>query len=165
YFGDKENIYREAWRLSSELASGKYPLLDADLPPLSTIERLRNIIVAAICHALDDRCWDNGIMQQEIASKTNLLDDVHNKTVFHLRETLIPVVSELLAEANSEENVRQTTLSIVALCIVPVQKIQNIEQTNPYNYDIEQRIDHVVEFVIAGIEAIKKIYEKNHHSN
>lgn len=156
YFGDKETIYREAWKHSLSLSLEKYPF-DGGVPANAPVrKRLHGIIAATVRRYSDPHCFDGGILNQEIASPTGLLDDVHENTIFHLRENLLHVVSEYLGKNVSHEDLRMSVYSIVAMCISPQKKIQRIEKTEPFPYNVENRIEHVYRFTIAGLNAVKK---------
>lgn len=161
YFGDKETIYREAWKHSLCEALAKYPP-DGGVPATAPArKRLHGIIAATVRRYSDPQCFDGGILNQEIASPTGLLEDVHENTIFRLRENLMHVVSEFLGEGVSNEDLRMSVYSIVAMCISPQKKIQRIEKTEPFPYDVEKRIEHVFRFSLAGLNAVKKNSRKN----
>ena len=156
YFGDKETIYREAWQHSLHESLAKYPP-DGGVPATAPArKRLYGIISATVRRYSDHQhCFDGGILNQEIASPTGLLDDVHENTIFSLRENLLRVVSEFLGSGISNEDLRMSVYSIVAMCISPQKKIQRIEKTEPVPYDVEKRIEHVFRFSVAGLNAVK----------
>ena len=160
HFGDKETIYREAWKHSLKKSLEKYPP-DGGVPATAPIrKRLYGIISSTVRRYSDyNHCFDGGILNQEIASPTGLLDDVHENTIFSLRENLLNVVREFLGKNVSNEDLRMSVYSIVAMCISPQKKIQRIEKTEPFPYDIEKRIEHVFCFALAGLNAIKKKLE------
>lgn len=161
YFGDKETIYREAWRHSLKKSLEKYPP-DGGVPADAPVrKRLRAIIAATVRRYSDPQCFDGGILNQEIASPTGLLEDVHENTIFRLRENLMHIVSEFLGGGVSNEDLRMSVYSIVAMCISPQKKIQRIEKTEPFPYDVEKRIEHVYRFSVAGLNAVKKNSRKN----
>lgn len=160
YFGDKETIYREAWTHSLKNALAKHPA-DGGVPAGAPARRrLRGVIAATVRRYSDPQCFDGGILNQEIASPTGLLEDVHENTIFRLRENLMRIVSEYLGEGISNEDLRMSVYSIVAMCISPQKKIQRIEKTEPFPYDVEKRIEHVYRFSVAGLNAVRKISRK-----
>ena len=157
YFGDKKTIYREAWQHSLRESLERYPINGGVPARASARKRLYGIIAATVRRYSDHRhCLDGGILNQEIASPTGLLDDVHENTIFSLRENLLRIVKEFLGENVSVEELRMSVYSIVAMCISPQKKIQRIEKTDPFPYDVEKRIEHVFRFAVAGLNAIKK---------
>ena len=161
YFGDKETIYREAWRHSLRAALEKYPP-DGGVPANAPVrKRLRGIIDAAVRRYSDPRCFDGGILSQEIASPTGLLEDVHEHTIFSLRENLLRVAGEYLGENVPLEDLRMSVYAIVAMCTSPQKKIQRIEKTKPFPYDAEKRVDHIFRFSAAGLNAVKKLSKKS----
>ncbi len=165
YFGDKETIYREAWRHSLRESLAKYPA-DGVVPADASVrDRLYGIIAATVRRYSDPLCFDGGILNQEIASPTGLLEDVHENTIFRLRENLLHVVSEFLGEGISNEDLRMSVYSIVAMCISPQKKIQRIEKTEPFPYDVEKRIEHVFRFSVAGLNAVKRFAKKPERGN
>lgn len=156
YFGDKETIYKEAWQHSLRESLTKYPA-DGGVPASASVrERLFGIIAATVRRYSDPTCFDGGILNQEIASPTGLLDDVHENTIFRLRENLMEIVSEFLGENIPVEDLRMSVYSIVAMCISPQKKIQRIEKTEPFPYDVERRIRHVFRFSVGGLNAVKR---------
>lgn len=162
YFGDKETIYREAWQYSLRESLKKYPQdggVSADAP---VRERLYAIVAATVRRYSDPQCFDAGILNQEIASPTGLLENVHENTIFRLRENLMRVVSEYLGEEVSEEELRMSVYSIIAMCVSPQKKIQRIEKTEPFPYDVEKRIEHAYCFSVGGLDAVKKLALRKH---
>ncbi len=163
YFGDKEKIYREAWEFSLEESLARYPLNGGVSPEAPVVERLAGVLAATISHNMDLECYDNGILQQEIASRTGLLDDIHEKTVMALRETLLPLVAEYVKRDVDDDEVRQAVLSLVALTIVPISKIQCIEKSSPYMYQVSKRIEHVCCFAISALNELRRSNEQKNH--
>lgn len=82
---------------------------------------------------------------------------MHENTIFRLRENLLQVVSEFLGDGVSNEDLRMSVYSIVAMCISPQKKIQRIEKTEPFPYDVEKRIEHVFRFSLAGLNSVKRL--------
>lgn len=157
YFGDKETIYQEAWRHSLRESLTKYPS-DGCVPASApTKEKLFGVIAATVRRYSDPECYDGGILNQEIASPTGLLEDVHENTIFRLRENLMCIVREYLGEDVPNEDLRMSVYSIVAMCVSPQKKIQRIEKTEPFPYDVEKRIEHIFRFAVGGLNAIKKL--------
>jgi len=160
YFGDKETIYRESWTHSLQASLEKYPP-DGGVPATASArKRLHGVIAATMRRYSDSSCFDVGILNQEIASPTGILDDVHENTIFRLREHLMYIVREILGEDVPLEELRMSVYSIVAMCISPQKKIQRIEKTEPFPYDVEKRIEHVFRFSLAGLLAVKKAFHK-----
>ncbi len=160
YFGDKETIYKEAWQHSLRESLEKYPF-DGGVPATAPMKkRLRGIIDATIRRYFDATCYDGGILNQEIASPTVVLEDVHENTIIRLRENLLEMVGKYLGKEIPIEDLRMSVYSIVAMCISPQKKIQRIEKSEPFPYDVEKRIDHVFRFTIGGLSAVKRASKK-----
>lgn len=164
YFGDKETIYKEAWSHGLKESLEKYPPAGGVPPGAPVRKRIYGVISSTVRRYSDPLCFDVGILNQEIASPTGLLDDVHENTIFRLRENLLHLVKEFLGNDVSFEDLRMSVYSIVAMCISPQRKIQRIEKTEPFPYDVERRIEHVFRFAIAGLNAVKRNALKQHSS-
>ncbi len=161
YFGDKETIYKEAWAHSLSRSLEKYPF-DGGVPATAPVrKRLRGIIDATIRRYSDPACFDGGILNQEIASPTGLLEDAHENTIFRLRENLLHVVVEFMGGSASADELRMSVYSIIAMCISPQKTIQRIEKIESFPYNVEKRIEHVFRFSIGGLNAVKRAHAEN----
>jgi hypothetical protein len=106
-------------------------------------------------------------VQREIANPTGLLGEVMDKEIHPIHKKMEGLVRELLEPAGSDQDVQFCEASIINQCINPMvagEKSQGKETARvgpPEIKDIEAYADHVVEFSLAGIRAIRERAEAN----
>ena len=162
YFGDKASLYAAAWEYAHSQAMQRYPLLgslDASAP---AVKKLFAIIDSDIRRRSDSANYENDIMLNELSGPTGILTDVHEKSLSTLRSALREVTEEILGDAVSLETKRLAVLSIFALCMVPVRRIQSLEGNAAYTFPVEERIEHVYRFAMAGLIDVLN-QEKEHN--
>jgi AcrR family transcriptional regulator len=162
HFGDKETLYREAWRHAFRESLRLHPPdggVDNDASPE---ERLRGQVSALLHRIADRRNKEFIITHREIANPTGLLEEVMQASLRPLQERMTALVRELLAPRALNTQVRLCTMSIVSQCINPMimrgmtmEKQKNKNGTAEID-DIDAYADHVVRFSLAGIRAIRR---------
>lgn len=163
HFGDKETLYREAWRYSFSESIKAHPPeggVSGDAPPE---ERLRGQI-AALLHRVADE--DNNkeflIVQREFANPTGLLNEIMEEVIRPLQEETQALIRALIGPQASDEQVQFCEISIISQCINPSVVGTNRKEKGgpPKIEDIEAYSNHVIKFSLAGIRAIREEAEK-----
>jgi len=166
HFGDKETLYKEAWRHSfSESLKAYAPDggVSADAEPE---QRLRGYIVAFLRRIADENNKEFLIAQRELANPTGLLEEVRQRELRPLREQMEAVVRALLGSHAPGMDVRFFAISIVSQCFVPVlmRRMRRGRKDGRMDFggidDIESYAEHVVRFSLAGIRAIREESER-----
>ncbi|HAA05687.1 MAG TPA: DUF1956 domain-containing protein [Syntrophobacteraceae bacterium] len=161
HFGDKETLYKEAWRHSFSASVKAHPPgggVSNDAPPE---ERLRGQVTALLHRIADENNEEFWIVQKELANPTGLLEEVMREDLRPLHETMETMVRELLGPRTSDRQVRFCVVSIIAQCINPIvatggRKGKWEGKGGPPGIDdIEAYSSHVVEFSLAGIRALR----------
>lgn len=163
HFGDKETLYREAWRYSFTESIKVYPPdggVAATAPPE---RRLTGRVRALLTRISADKNREFTIAIKEIANPTGLLEEVMQEEMRPLRREIMALVREVLGPGHSEEEVRFCTISIVGQCVIPtlinmarLARLGN-EDNEPDSLkvdDTEAYAEHVVAFSLAGMGAV-----------
>lgn len=164
YFGSKETLYVEAWRLSFQRSLEKYPA-DGCVPSGASAEqRLRGRINSIIRRFSDPQSHEFDIMRKELANPTGLLAEVQHKTIEPLRQGLTGVIRELLGEKASERQVLLCQMSILAQCfdrLIRERLRRSLTQEGvkvallAENIDVDTIVDHVTRFSLAGVREVR----------
>lgn len=163
HFGDKETLYREAWRYSFSESIKAHPPdggVSGNAPPE---ERLRGQI-SALLHRVADE--DNNkeflIVQREFANPTGLLNEIMEEVIRPLQEEMQALIRELIGPQASDEQVQFGEISIISQCINPsvVGRNRKEKAGPPKIEDVEAYSNHVIKFSLAGIRAIREEAEK-----
>jgi AcrR family transcriptional regulator len=160
HFGDKETLYKEAWRHSFSESLKAHPPnggVSDNAPPE---ERLRGEIVALLNRIADEGNRQFLIVQKELVNPTGLLNEVMQKNLRPLQERMESIIRELLGPLASDMQVRFCAISIVSQCINPIVAIKGGKDGPPGVDDIEAYSNHVVKFSLSGIRAICEEAEK-----
>jgi TetR/AcrR family transcriptional regulator, regulator of cefoperazone and chloramphenicol sensitivity len=166
HFGDKETLYIKAWRHAFYESLKAYPPdggVPADAPPE---DRFRGRVKALLSRFTSPANRDFLIALRELASPTGLLEEVKQKDIRPLRDQMEGVIRELLGPRASDTQVQFCARGIVSQCIMPIlmRKANRAREAGGIGYpgiaDIDSYADHVVEFSLAGIRAIRGEAEK-----
>ena len=162
HFGDKETLYREAWRHSFLKSIKAHPPdggVSDDAPPE---ERLRGQVAALLHRIVDKNNKEFLLVQKELANPTGLLEEVFREEIRPLQERMRTVIRELLSPHIPDMLVEFCEISVISQCINPVvvRRGREGENDHPGIEDIEAYSDHVLEFSLGGIRAILKAAEK-----
>jgi TetR/AcrR family transcriptional regulator, regulator of cefoperazone and chloramphenicol sensitivity len=166
HFGDKETLYKEAWRQSFSESVKAHPPhggVSENAPPE---EQLRGQVEALLRRVADEKNKEFLFVQKEMANPTGLLDEVIAEQLRPLHEKMETVIHELIGPRASDMQVRFCAISIVSQCINPAvvkggRKVKQEGKDGPPRIDdIEAYIDHVFKFSLAGIHAIREEIEK-----
>jgi AcrR family transcriptional regulator len=167
HFGDKESLYKEAWRHSFSESMKTHPPDGGVSDSAPPEERLRGQVAALLRRIADENNKEFLFVQKELANPTGLLDKVIHKEIHSLRKKMESLVHELLGRCASDMQVRFCVMSIISQCINPMVatkgRKENIEDNDgrpPIVEDIEAYLEHVVSFSLGGIRTISGEAEK-----
>jgi AcrR family transcriptional regulator len=160
HFGDKETLYREAWRQSFHDSIKAHPPdggVDGNAPPE---KRLAGHVAALLRRINDSDNREFMIVNKELANPTGLLEEVMQEEMRPLRRRIMALVREILGPVKPEIEVRFCTVSILSQCVIPafiniVEKPETDVGNESLRIDeIETYAEHVVTFSLAGMDAI-----------
>ena len=166
HFGDKENLYVEAWRHSFSQSLKAHPPDGGVSEDARPEERLRGQVEALLRRIADENNKEFLIVHRELANPTGLLEEVMRKDLRPLRDKMETLVREILGPRGSDMQVRFCAIGIVSQCISPML-VRRMEKTRPQGKDdfpgiddIDSYAKHVVKFSLAGIGAIREEAEE-----
>jgi AcrR family transcriptional regulator len=166
HFGDKENLYVEAWRHSFSQSLKAHPPDGGVSEDARPEERLRGQVEALLRRIADENNKEFLIVHRELANPTGLLEEVMRKDLRPLRDKMETLVREILGPRASDMQVRFCAIGIVSQCISPML-VRRMEKTRPQGKDdfpgiddIDSYAKHVVKFSLAGIGAIREAAEE-----
>jgi TetR/AcrR family transcriptional regulator, regulator of cefoperazone and chloramphenicol sensitivity len=165
HFRDKENLYLEAWRYAFQQDMERYPS-DGGIDPGTPAEaRLAGRIKSLIARIADPGSHFFAIVHREMAQQTSLLEKIMAQEINPERQALNILVKELIGPAATEQQIQFCHASIVGQCfhLLKVKHLRLNQETQRYVMDMndaEAYADHVVQFSLAGIKAMR---ESNRH--
>jgi len=163
HFGDKETLYREAWRYAFQTGVKAHPINGGAGDDADPEERLRALIRAFLLRITDENDREFLIVHREMSNPTGLLEEVMVRELLPMNRRMEAIIDELLGPASSAELVRYCAISIMNLCLHPVLK-RTSAAGNRDSYlqylDMELFIDHTVDFSLGGIRAVADVARK-----
>jgi AcrR family transcriptional regulator len=161
HFGDKETLYREAWRHSFRESIEAHPPDGGVSPEAEPRQRLRGYVTAMLESITDKRNKEISHRPQELANPTGLLEEVTREEIRPLHARIERFVRDVIGPAPSEREVRYRAIGILSQCFIPVvitrmRKTENpATEDDPWNIDdLEAYAEHVVAFSLAGVRAV-----------
>ena len=168
HFGDKERLYVESWRFAFEQSLRTYPP-DGGVPDDSPVEaRLKGRILAIMRRVIDPGSHALDIVYKETANPTGLLAGVIQKALAPIFNGFTAIIRELLGPEATEQQVLLCLMSIRTQCFGPLMRERRRKMDSqghlspgqePVMEDVETLADHVTNFSLAGIRAIKQQIE------
>jgi len=161
HFGDKETLYREAWRYSYLESLKVYPPDGGVSEHASAEERLRGYILSLVRRIADKNNKEFVIIHNELATSTELLKDVIRETVKPLHEKFEHLIRELLGPSSTEMQVRFCTISVISQCTTPLlirrEELKKISKKIGLLSicDEEAYAEHIADFSLTGILALR----------
>ncbi|MGZ5008530.1 MAG: CerR family C-terminal domain-containing protein [Methylobacter sp.] len=160
YFRDKETLYLESWRFAFNTELALYPPdggLSDDAPPE---QRLAARIKALIGRMSDENSYSFAIIHKEMAQPTRLLADILEKEINPQRMRMFDLLKQCLGQAATEQQIQYCHASIMGQCfqLLRLKHMQNARSFRAYPGDLSDTnafADHVVQFSLAGIQAIR----------
>ncbi|MGR9013474.1 MAG: CerR family C-terminal domain-containing protein [Gammaproteobacteria bacterium] len=160
HFGDKENLYLEAWRYAFQEDLRHHPS-DGGIDPNTSAEvRLAGRIKSLIARIADPDSSFFAIVHKEMAQQTSLLQKIMEQEINPERQALIALIKEVLGENATDKQIQFCHASIIGQCfhLLKVKNMKLSEETRRYVMDLkdaEAFAEHVVKFSLAGIAAIR----------
>lgn len=160
YFGSKEALYQEAWRHAFAESIAAHPPDGGIAVDAPAAERLGGQVRALIARIADADNRDFFISQMEFVNPTGLLAEVMRSAMNPLRENTLAVVRELLGPGVPEQSVNFCETCTISMCFHPmlIRRVRRRSKDNggpPVIEDIAAFADHVLQFALAGIAAIR----------
>lgn len=160
HFGDKRNLYLEAWRHAFNDELARYPADGGVSRQAPAEQRLAGRIESMIRHVADDQSYSFAIVHKEMAQPTLLLADILEKEINPQRLQMFALLRECLGQNASEQQLQYCHASIMGQCfqLLRLKQMQRARPQRAYPSDLSD-IDafaaHVVDFSLAGIRAIR----------
>ncbi|MBN1589558.1 MAG: CerR family C-terminal domain-containing protein [Pirellulales bacterium] len=157
YFGDKEHLYIEAFKLAHP--AGPEPNLAQDWPDGALPnEKLRAFIHEMFKRLLrvESPAWQMRLLQREILEPTPFCMDVMREYFLAKSTHLMSVLDEVLPPEMPLYRRHQIGFSIIGQCVYfraasPVIRMVIGEREQSEHHTVESLTDHVCEFVLAGL--------------
>ena len=160
HFGDKESLYLEAWRYAFNQELDNHPS-DGGIPEAAPAEqRLAGRIHSLIARVADDNSYSFAIINKEMAQPTRLLADILEKEINPQRLQMLALLKECLGQAATEQRIQYCHTSIMGQCfqLLRLKHMQSARNFPHYPGDLSDSkafAEHVVQFSLAGIQAIR----------
>ena len=160
HFGDKERLYLEAWRYAFNQELDNHPS-DGGIPEDAPAEqRLAGRIRSLIARVADDNSYSFAIINKEMAQPTRLLADILEKEINPQRLQMLALLKECLGQAATEQHIHYCHTSIMGQCfqLLRLKHMQSARNFPHYPGDLSDSkafAEHVVQFSLAGIQAIR----------
>lgn len=158
YFGNKEQLYGEAWKHAFE----KMEDTDfSDSAGASAQERLRNYIQTLIQNFFveGDVSLFNRLYLAELVNPTGLIQDAWHEMIEPQRRKLHDILREILGSAAEDLDIRFCEMSIINQCRIFVTiKRSDLEYLLGHALSpelIRRLATHIADFSLAGIKAVK----------
>lgn len=160
HFGDKETLYLEAWRFAFKRELEEYPPDAGALPDASAEQRLAARIKSLINRVADDNSYSFAIINKEMAQPTRLLADILEKEIYPQRLQMQALLKECLGPEACDQQIHHCHASIMGQCfqLLRLKQIRNVRPNSSYYgdlNDIKAFAEHVVQFSLAGIRALR----------
>lgn len=165
HFRNKETLYVEAWRCAFHESLKAYPPDGGVSDNAPAEERFRAHVKATIGRLADKNNKEFWFVQREFANPTGLLEEVMREEINPIRKKMDGLVRELLAPLVSDKDINFCETSIISQCINPMvagsksQGNDKLKAGPPKIKDINSYVEHVVNFSLAGIQAVRKSAE------
>jgi len=157
HFHDKQELYVSVLKRAYQSAAKTAEADCADTPR----EQLRIFIRNFLSHLLDPKRpqWQGVLIAREMAQPTKALDRLATESIQPVKRRLVGIVSELLGPGVTEARVNLSCASIIGQCLHYVQCREMISRlfpkANSLPRDIETLTEHIYQFSLAGLGAIK----------
>ena len=160
HFGDKETLYLEAWRYAFNQELDNYPSDGGIAEDAPAEQRLAGRIRSLIARVADQNSYSFAIINKEMAQPTRLLVDILEKEINPQRLKMLALLKECLGQAATEQHIHYCHTSIMGQCfqLLRLKHMKNAQNFPHYPSDLSDSkafADHVVQFSLAGIQAIR----------
>ena len=160
HFGDKETLYLEAWRYAFNQELDNYPSDGGIAEDAPAEQRLAGRIRSLIARVADQNSYSFAIINKEMAQPTRLLVDILEKEINPQRLKMLALLKECLGQAATEQHIHYCHTSIMGQCfqLLRLKHMQSARNFPHYPGDLSDSkafAEHVVQFSLAGIQAIR----------
>jgi AcrR family transcriptional regulator len=160
HFGDKETLYLEAWRYAFNQELDNHPSDGGVAEDATAEQRLAGRISSLIARVADENSYSFAIINKEMAQPTRLLVDILEKEINPQRLKMLALLKECLGQAATEQHIQYCHTSIMGQCFQLLRLKHMKSARNFPNYlndlnDSKAFSEHVVQFSLAGIQAIR----------
>ena len=160
HFGDKESLYLEAWRYAFNQELDNHPSDGGIAEDAPVEQRLAGRIRSLIARVADDNSYSFAIINKEMAQPTRLLADILEKEINPQRLQMLALLKDCLGQAATEQRIHYCHTSIMGQCfqLLRLKHMKNAQNFPHYPSDLSDSkafADHVVQFSLAGIQAIR----------
>jgi len=160
HFRDKETLYLESWRFAFNHELTLYPPdggLTSDAP---AEQRLAERIKSLVSRMGDEKSYSFAIIHKEMAQPTRLLADILEKEINPQRMQMFALLKECLGHTATEQQIQYCHASIMGQCfqLLRLKHMQGARPFRSHPSDLSNTkafAEHVVQFSLAGIEAIR----------
>jgi AcrR family transcriptional regulator len=167
HFGDKETLYREAWRYSFLQSLEAHPPHGGAADSAPVEQRLKAQILALLHRITDPANREFMIVHTELANPTGLLQEVMREEVLPITERMEGLVREVLGPGASKMKVRFCAIATIGQCVMPtfinrLEKLKPNAQKDSWRIeDIEAYAEHIAGFSLAGMRAVRRAIEEH----
>jgi AcrR family transcriptional regulator len=157
HFNDKQELYISVLKRAYQTASMTAP---ADLPGPAR-ERLQVFIRTFLGYLLNPQRpqWQGILIAREMARPTPALDLLVAESIAPVKKRIGGIVREIVGPGVSESTVGLASLSIIGQCLHYVHCREMISRLFPEGRrvirDVETLANHIFEFSIGGLNALK----------
>ena len=158
YFGDKANLYAEAWRHAFKKIAETLPGETSGTEPE---EELRNYIYALMQNFTEQNALGqfSRLYLMELVNPTGLIQDTWREMIEPRRRKLHGIIRKIIGDRADNERVLFCEMSIVNQCrtLLTVGR-SDLEYLlgQPLSPELIKRIaEHIARFSLAGIKALK----------
>ncbi len=160
YFGDKETLYLESWRFAFNRELLLYPPDGGLMMDATAEQKLAERIKSLIYRVADENSYSFMIIHKEMAQPTRLLADILEKEINPQRLQMFVLLKACLGQQASEQQLQYCHASIMGQCfqLLRLKQIHSVraQLSHPTDLsDIKAFAEHVVQFSLAGIQAIR----------
>jgi AcrR family transcriptional regulator len=158
YFGGKDALYREAWRLAFERDIVPDPELSPEALPEDCLRsRIHGLIQKFVSRTSSGQFTRMYLM--ELANPTGLIDEGWRRMIEPKRQQLLKIIRMLIGPEAPDNDVFFCELSIINQCrgflIIQPQDLEYLLR-QPLTPGLIQRMaDHITKFSLAGIYALR----------
>lgn len=160
YFGDKESLYVAAWRQAIEQYFTSDMLSPKHLSPTKRLRLAIYRIIQKILTVDEKGGYFRSLELMELANPTGLIDEAWNELIAPRKQELLRIVRDITGPEVSEETAKLCAMSIINQCrgfiLTQKSRLKSIDDLPLTPERAEQIAQHIADFSIAGIAAIRK---------
>jgi len=157
HFRDKHELYISVLKRAHQAAAKTEEADQAGTPR----QRLRTFIQSFLAYLLDPKrpAWQGSLIAREMAQPTPALDRLVAESIEPVKRRISGIVRELVGPDVPETRVGLSCLSIIGQCLHYVHCREMISRLFPKGSDVPRDVetltDHIYEFSLAGLNAMK----------